>query len=394
MLTPEYEDITQNELVEQHIKDNDTEGLGNDLSIAIDKTEQGNCMEGGIHTPSGQLPKHWYSRKLTGWIHSHLLPESFKTAVEKRYGVFLVVRKTGEYHYEEMPMYTRIGMHMLFAGYYQGKLVETETMKKLFLIETIRQGAYFTDPKSVSQIPSFVEHYGINMNDYVKPALDSYSNFNDFFTRAIRPSVRPIASPEDSSIFVSAADSRLGVFSSVEKATEFWIKGKKFTLHNFLQDAKLADQLEGGSMAIFRLAPQDYHRWHAPADGEIESIQTVAGTYYTVNPCVVKEDVNVFTENHRQILTFRHPLGFNYAVVPIGALLVGSIVLSENTVVGKSLKKGDEMGYFQYGGSTVAVIFPKNSVEWDSDLLKTSKSSLETKVNMGEHIGRLNTDAL
>ncbi|KAI9030675.1 phosphatidylserine decarboxylase-domain-containing protein [Phycomyces nitens] len=382
MLTPEYFDADQNAQVEQHIKDNDTEGLGKQ---SIEQSKE------------ISLPEHWYSRKLTGWIHTHLLPKSFKTAVEKRYGVFLIIRKTGEYHYEEMPMYTRIGMHMLFAGYYRGKcnpMVETETMKKLFLIETIRQGVYFTDPKSVSQIPSFVEHYGINMNEYVKPALDAYSSFNDFFTRAIRPSVRPIASPEDSSIFVSAADSRLGVFSSVETATEFWIKGRKFTLHNFLQDAELANELEGGSMAIFRLAPQDYHRWHAPADGEIESIQTIEGTYYTVNPCVVKEDVNVFTENHRQVLKFKHPEGFNYAVVPIGALLVGSIVLSENTAVGKSLKKGDEMGYFQYGGSTVAVIFPKNSVKWDSDLLKASESSLETKVDMGEHIGRLNKGCL
>lgn len=80
---------------------------------------------------------------------------------------------------------------------------------------------------------------------------------------------------------MSSADSRLNVFTSIDAATELWIKGKNFTLAHLLQDETLAEELEGGSMAIFRLAPQDYHRFHIPTKGTIQSVTPIAGTYYT-----------------------------------------------------------------------------------------------------------------
>ncbi|KAI7864038.1 phosphatidylserine decarboxylase-domain-containing protein [Spinellus fusiger] len=388
MIIGDYETEPYNTIIETNIEESNIHELARNLTQIVENTnsEEHDIVENGIHAPSGKIPKHWYSRRLTGWVHKHLLPDSFKIAVEKQYGVFVLIRETGEYHYEEMPLYTRIGMHLLFSGYYQEKVVESSVMHRLFLHETLRQGTFFTDPKSVAQIPSFVKHYNIAMEDYVKSNIADYSDFNDFFTRAIRLDLRPIAHPDNSDILVSAADARLGVFESVDRATEFWIKGKKFSIANLLQDNVLAEELEGGSVAIFRLAPQDYHRWHSSAHGSVESINTLQGTYYTVNPCVVNEDVNVFTENHRQVLTMKSPKGFRYAVVPIGALLVGSIVLTK-AQQGQNLAKGDEMGYFQYGGSTVIMVFPKNTVAWDEDLLNASMGSLETKVTMGNRIG-------
>lgn len=84
-------------------------------------------------------------------------------------------------------------------------------------------------------------------------------------------------------------------------------------------------------------------------------------------------------------------MGFTYAIVCIGALLVGSVVFTNASLDQgeKTLEKGEEMGYFQYGGSTVIVIFPKDTIKWDDDILDHSKQSVETKVNMGEHIGQL-----
>lgn len=110
-----------------------------------------------------------------------------------------------------------------------------------------------------------------------------------------------------------------------------------------------------------------------------------------VNPCVVESTVDVFTENHRCVVTVESPLGFTYAIVCIGALLVGSVVFTNASLDQgeKTLEKGEEMGYFQYGGSTVIVVFPKDTIEWDDDILDHSKQSVETKVNMGEHIGQL-----
>ncbi|KAG0738369.1 hypothetical protein G6F57_002845 [Rhizopus arrhizus] len=375
--------------IEQHIEKGDKEQLMRSFTQIIDQSTSPEHVIGqdGIHAPTTKAPRHWYRRKLTGWIHSHLVPEGFKKAVEKKYGNFVVIRSTGEYHYEEMPIYTRIGMHLLFGGYYRGKVVSSNLMHELFLKESLRQGIYFNKPESVRQIPSFIEHYSIDMEEYVISNVDEYHTFNEFFTRAILPDKRPIADPEDENRIVSSADCRLNVFNSVTTATQLWVKGRDFNLINLLQNHELAQELDGGSLAIFRLAPQDYHRFHIPTSGTIVSIESIQGTYYTVNPCVVNEDLDVFTDNHRCIVTVQSPLGFKYAVVCIGALLVGSIVFT-NAEEGKTLEKGQEMGYFQYGGSTVITVFPKDLVEWDEDLLSNSNKSVETLVSMGEGMGR------
>ncbi|KAG2202761.1 hypothetical protein INT47_004785 [Mucor saturninus] len=380
---PHQEDI------ETFIENNDQAGLIRSFSHMVDHSTHPDAtlVENGIHAPSSEVPKHWHRRKLSGWIHAHLAPQGFKTAVAKKYGNFVIIRSTGEYHYEEMPIYTRIGMHLLFGGYYRGKVVGSSVMHSLFLKETLRQGLYFTQPESVNQIPSFVQHYTIEMDNYVISNISDYTNFNEFFTRAILPEKRPIAQLEDENIIVSSADSRLNVFTSIDAATELWIKGKNFTLAHLLQDETLAEELEGGSMAIFRLAPQDYHRFHIPTKGTIQSVTPIAGTYYTVNPCTVNEELDVFTDNHRSITKVKSHHGFHYGFVSIGALLVGSIVMT-HAEPQKELEKGQEMGYFQYGGSTVIVVFPKDTVAWDEDLLDNSNKSIETLVQMGEKIGR------
>lgn len=95
----------------------------------------------------------------------------------------------------------------------------------------------------------------------------------------------------------------------------------------------------------------------------------------------------MFTDNHRSVTTVKSEHGFKYAYVSIGALLVGSIVMT-HAEPEKELEKGQEMGYFQYGGSTVIAVFPKDTVEWDADLLANSEKSVETLVVMGERIGR------
>lgn len=107
---------------------------------------------------------------------------------------------------------------------------------------------------------------------------------------------------------------------------------------------------------------------------------------YPVNPCTVNQDLNVFTDNHRSVITLKSHHGFSFAVVSIGALLVGSIVHTD-AEADRDLEKGQEMGYFQYGGSTVIAVFPKDTVAWDQDLVANSEKSIETVVTMGERIG-------
>jgi len=188
---------------------------------------------------------------------------------------------------------------------------------------------------------------------------------------------------------VSAADCRLSVFSTVSNATRLWIKGSDFSLATLLKDDGLADSFQGGSIAIFRLAPQDYHRYHSPVDGTVESNRDVKGTYYTVNPMAVRTDLNVFTDNRRVITLLSSPQFGQVAFVQVGALLVGSINLTGAQTAGTQVTRGQELGYFAYGGSTVVAVFQKGKVEFDADLIKWSLDGLETLVEVGERIGVL-----
>jgi phosphatidylserine decarboxylase len=115
-------------------------------------------------------------------------------------------------------------------------------------------------------------------------------SFNEFFFRKLKPGVRPCTAPDNSSIAVSPADCRSVVFNKIEKATEIWIKGRDFTVRRLLspvyQDE--AAKFEGGALGIFRLAPQDYHRFHIPVDGVLGEPKEVEGQYYTVNPMAIR----------------------------------------------------------------------------------------------------------
>lgn len=124
-----------------------------------------------------------------------------------------------------------------------------------------------SDPTAVlDHIQSFVQTYSIPLDELAQPNLKDYRTFNDFFSRRLKQGARPLAEPGDSRVISSAADCRLTVFPSVEDATKVWIKGHNFTLARLLDDAHVASASfpPGSSLAIFRLAPADYHRFHSP----------------------------------------------------------------------------------------------------------------------------------
>lgn len=175
------------------------------------------------------------------------------------------------------------------------------------------------------------------------------------------------------------------------------MKGRHFTLRKLVRDPVLASALgPSPALAIFRLAPQDYHRFHAPTTGKLVHVKRIPGEYYTVNPQAVNERLDVFTANTREVLSLEARVGgpgdtsdddqrtVIAAVVAIGALLVGSIGWDKKP--GEWVEKGEGLGYFKYGGSTVVCVFPKG-VSWDEDLLKNSEDGLETLVRTGEKIG-------
>lgn len=224
-----------------------------------------------------------------------------------------------------------------------------------------------------------------------EPDPTKYKNFNEFFARELKDGARPIAEPENPSAVSSPADCRLTVFPTVDLATKYWIKGFGFTLEKLLGSSELAQKFDGGNIAIARLAPQDYHRWHSPTSGTVASITEIPGTYYTVNPQAINEPgtVDVFCENKRSVMLLnRSTSGSPVAIIAVGAMLVGSIKYNPGVEVNAEVKRGQCLGAFLYGGSTVIVLFPKGEVTWDKDLVQNSCEQVcETLVKVGDHIG-------
>jgi len=207
-------------------------------------------------------------------------------------------------------------------------------------------------------------------------------------SRKLKEGARPISSPDDPSILVSGADCRMMAFETVSEATKLWIKGREFTIARLLGPHYTEEALKynGGALAIFRLAPQDYHRFHSPVDGKIGQMTYISGEYYTVNPQAVRSALDVYGENARKIVPIDSPhFGRVYAVC-VGAMMVGSIITTVNE--GDHVARGDEFGYFAFGGSTIVLLFEKGIVEWDEDLLLNGRACLETLVRVGMRVGR------
>jgi len=202
----------------------------------------------------------------------HTLPGQFFNYDDRGEGVkyaFKVLdRRTNRLIYEQMPSYHKYGMRLLFSGPVQRELLHTRAIKQFFEKESVRLGKAFDDPKSRKHIASFVKMYQINLSELLNSDITSYPTFNAFFYRKLKPTARPIADRDNPNIIVSAADCRLMVFDNIDDATRIWIKGHHFSLQHLFDSENMAKEFDGGSLAIFRLAPVDYHRFHSPKDGK------------------------------------------------------------------------------------------------------------------------------
>jgi phosphatidylserine decarboxylase len=255
-------------------------------------------------------------------------------------------------------------------------------------------GAEYDSPASKSHIVPFITSFALEggLAELKEPNPDNYPTFNAFFGREIREDCRPIAEPENDLVTSSPADCRLTAFPTIDLATKYWIKGYGFTLERLLGSAELAAQFDGGSIVIARLAPQDYHRWHSPVAGTVRGILDLPGAYYTVNPQAINEPgtLDVFCENKRSVMTLqRAATGSPIAIVAVGAMLVGSIKYNPGVdSIGAEIRRGQCLGSFYYGGSTVIVVYPRGEVVLDEDLVKNSiEANCETLMKVGWRTG-------
>ncbi len=237
-------------------------------------------------------------------------------------------------------------------------------------------GAWQKSRFSKGKVRKFMAQYGITADDCVKTSFD---NFNDFFTRQRRPQPDTTAENE----LPAVADSKL-LALPIDENSVFSIKGVPYTTAELLNDAALAKRFVGGMCLIFRLAPTDYHRYAYPDKAEQAPSVKIPGVLHTVNP--IAGTMKVYRRNTRQFNLLKTEHFGTVLQMEVGALLVGKII--NHTDASASVTKLQEKGYFAYGGSTVILLMQKDAVQIDEDILKHSAVGIETKVRLGERIGK------
>jgi phosphatidylserine decarboxylase len=233
---------------------------------------------------------------------------------------------------------------------------------------------------SVKRIHSFIEDFDIDMSGVQE---QEFKNFNDFFTRKLKENSRPVDTCFNS--VVSPADGKILAYADISNS-DFIVKGFRFDVSSFLDDAALAKKYRDGALIIIRLAPVDYHRFHFPVSGSPTQNKKIEGDYYSVNPFALRKKAEIFCLNKREYTILSNPLLGDIIMAEVGATMVGSIV---QTYTGSPVKKGEEKGYFKFGGSTIVLLFEKGKIHIDKDLLNNTARGYETAVRMGERIGEV-----
>ena len=242
----------------------------------------------------------------------------------------------------------------------------------------------------------FIGRYGVDMSEAAEPNPEAYATFNDFFTRELKPGIRPLADGEKT--LVSPVDGAISQLGQVTGDRVFQAKGQSFSLSELLggEEATTAPFADGEFSTIY-LSPKDYHRIHMPMAGTLRQMIHVPGKLFSVNPVTAENVPNLFARNERVVCIFDTASG-PMALVLVGAMIVGSVETRWAGVVvpgsrqvtstryegeqAISFDKGEEMGRFRLG-STVIMVMPKGSVSWNSNQVAGKT------VRMGEAFGAL-----
>ncbi|KAF4595323.1 Phosphatidylserine decarboxylase [Ophiocordyceps camponoti-floridani] len=360
-------------------KRNDSDIVTHIATCASQDWQQVNTVLMGGFVTASQAQRKWYSKVITkiGYGGYKLGANSANILVQDR--------MTGQINEEKMSVYVRLGIRLLYKGL-KSRDMENKRIRKLLKNLSIKQGKKFDDPASREEIEKFIAFHRLDMSEVELP-VDEFRNFNEFFYRALKPGARPCSAPDNGRIIVSPADCRSVVFNQMSLATKIWVKGREFKMRRLLGSAYPDDaaRYDNGSLGVFRLAPQDYHRFHIPVDGVMRKPVTIAGEYYTVNPMAIRSALDVYGENVRVIVPIDSDHHGRVMVVCVGAMMVGSTVITR--AEGERVRRAEELGYFKFGGSTVLLLFEEGRMRFDSDLVDNSNGPLETLIRVGMSIG-------
>ena len=239
-------------------------------------------------------------------------------------------------------------------------------------------GKFLSTRLSRRIIPSFVKKNHIDLGIYEKQEFDSY---NAFFTRKIKAEQRPIN--EQKNILISPSDGKVTAYPITQKG-RFWIKHTQYSAAQLLKDERLAERYMGGWIYVIRLTVDDYHRYCYVADGRKSRQRKIRGVLHTVNP-VANDYYPIYKMNSREYCLLKTKEFGTILLMEVGALMVGKINNHEEDSA--QVKRGDEKGMFEFGGSTIVVMTEPGMTEPDKDIIQNTKVQVETLVKMGEPIG-------
>lgn len=224
-------------------------------------------------------------------------------------------------------------------------------------------------------INKFIKENNINMDDYQK---QNYKSFNDFFTRKVKNSKRNQKSTKNQ--LISPCDAKIMAYRITKELT-INVKNSKYTIKNLIKE-EVENDYKDGICLVLRLCVDDYHRYHAFDSYEVIKNKKIKGKLHTVNP-ISYENYKVFTENQREVSLLKTENFKEVYQIEVGALNVGKIHNKKET----KYKRYDERGYFSFGGSTIILLFQKDTIKLDKDIEKYSKENIEVKVEYGDVIG-------
>jgi phosphatidylserine decarboxylase len=254
-------------------------------------------------------------------------------------------------------------------------------------------GSFLDTTDSASGVPTFEEAPEFNWDEYMAPP-SGYLTFNQFFARHVKPGMRPVAAPDDHSVIVAPGDCTFVGWWQINQRNEVIVKGLRWSIDELLEGTSYADRFKGGVFTHMFLNTFDYHRWHTPVQGRVLETNVVQALAYLdvgidTDPVSGRKIITAYDGTGYQFLQTRgiaiidSPIGL-VACIPMGMAHVSSIVFTAEE--GVTLQKGEELGYFQFGGSDWVIVFERAS---NVRLLGTSllREWSNVHVQQGQAIG-------
>ncbi len=243
-------------------------------------------------------------------------------------------------------------------------------------------GRRMSAPESRERIAPFIGRYGLDVAEFAEEP-GQYRSFNEFFYRKLKPEARPVDADESSVVF--PADGRHLGFERASEISGVFVKGQKFDLPELLGDGDLAARYEHGALVLSRLCPVDYHRFHFPAAGVPGDVRGIEGPLFSVSPIALRKRLAYLWTNKRTVTKLETERFGTVLLLEIGATCVGTI--RQTFQPAKRVEKGDEKGYFAFGGSSTITIFEPGAVRLEKDLADCSSKCLELYARVGSRMG-------